>query len=453
VSWSNFLARLSAALADPGTVFFADTSFLFSTASLNAGARAEVGAWMAALGPERFLIPAWVAQEVFRRLSTDQSPFTPMRTTAAEITGRLDELRAEARRFVDDAVASSYSFASPGRRDRGSFLIGLDREVASLERRLRHLKDASSRSLDDSADFLSAIINAHLMPSDVYGSLHTLEAEYQARLVGDHPPGYKDRRKDANRYGDLLIWREIVAYCTRERPLSVIMCTNDLKPDWAFTPPMMIDDVPGVPPERRQQPNKGQRGFQIILPQPLLVHELGRDVPDFSLHLMTSQMLARLSSTTGAMPALVQAYSQIAEAADAPQAEEHEGATGTGDGVEGQGTAALSQTPPSLAQVRASLADPDLAVTAVADVNTLLAAGTLSQSEVRGLGRAIAEAAENGPEAIELLGRALLDRPQSNDAQWSALYEGALLGTYLKEDGRPRTRPLLRLLGPLFAAA
>src|SRR4051812_45855506 len=104
-SWSAFLADVRAALEDPATHFFADTSFLLKAASLNVPARTVVLAWIDGIGPDRFHIPAWVGHETYRHLGKDNgAALTPMAKLAAELTAKLEELRMEARRFVDDDV-------------------------------------------------------------------------------------------------------------------------------------------------------------------------------------------------------------------------------------------------------------------------------------------------------------------------------------------------------------
>lgn len=441
IAWSSYLAGLRAAFTDPQSHFFADTSFLFAVGSLHAAARGEVGDWIAALGRERFHVPAWVAQETYRRLTSETHPFTPMKVAATEVAGRLAEVRAEARRFVDDGVADGFQVQGATRRDRAAFLIGLDEEVERLERRLLYLKDASSGSLDDAADFLAGVINDHVIASDLYSGLSTLEADYEARLTGEHPPGYKDRKKEQNRYGDLLFWREVVAFCRATLPESIVLCSNDTKPDWAFTPPTMIDDTEGMPPNR-QVPNNGLRGFKIVLPQPLLVHEIGRELPGFRMHLMTLPMLSRVSAMDERMPGLVQAYSSIAQQRQEPR-----------DGEVPEETPSPPAPERSFEEARRNLARIDQAAEAVVALEAVLASGTLSGAELRGLGRGIVEAAQEGPEATELFGRTLLSQADAAGAGWGALFEGMLLAAYTREDGRARAKPLDRLLPALFDAA
>lgn len=452
MSWSVFLQAVRSALNNPDAHFFADTSFLTSAGSLHPSARRALEGWIGAIGRERFHIPTWAAQEVYRLLGRDNGiALTPMGKLANEVTAKLDELRVEARRFVDDPAAAGFQAAPPGPRDRAGFLVGLDGEVGRLATRARHLKQVAGERLDDTSEFLARIINSHLLTGGVYDALPTIEAEYQARLIGDHPPGQKDRGKDSNRYGDLLIWREIVESCHAAVPPygCVILLSNDNKPDWVYRPPSMIDDAPGVG-TGRTMPNNGRHGFQIILPQPLLVHELGRGRVDFQLHIVNLPMLARLTVDRAELADLAHAYSAIVPEA-APPAD--------GDATEPPTDTEEVEPPPaappvaSLEAQRAALADIDRSAEAAAALRTTIGRGMTPQ-EARATGRAIVEAAEGGREAAELLGRALLaNEDELADDLWSALFEGMLLGTYFTADGRRRRRPLRSLQAGVFVAA
>ena len=45
------------------------------------------------------------------------------------------------------------------------------------------------------------------------------------------PPGYMDNKKTENKYGDLLVWKEILDYATTQS-VDIIFVTHDQKEDW-----------------------------------------------------------------------------------------------------------------------------------------------------------------------------------------------------------------------------
>lgn len=58
-----------------------------------------------------------------------------------------------------------------------------------------------------------------------------IEAEGEKRYSNNIPPGYKDKKKIDNKYGDLLVWKEILKYATAEKK-DIIFVTHDQKEDW-----------------------------------------------------------------------------------------------------------------------------------------------------------------------------------------------------------------------------
>lgn len=62
--------------------------------------------------------------------------------------------------------------------------------------------------------------------------LEAIYEEGEKRYSAEIPPGFKDKGKDnSNRYGDLVIWKEILAL-GREKKKPVIFVTDDSKEDW-----------------------------------------------------------------------------------------------------------------------------------------------------------------------------------------------------------------------------
>lgn len=58
-----------------------------------------------------------------------------------------------------------------------------------------------------------------------------IEQDGAKRYEKKIPPGYKDKDKDGNKYGDILVWKEIINYSNSER-VDIIFVTHDQKEDW-----------------------------------------------------------------------------------------------------------------------------------------------------------------------------------------------------------------------------
>ncbi len=61
--------------------------------------------------------------------------------------------------------------------------------------------------------------------------LKEIEKEGELRYSNSIPPGYKDKKKIENKYGDLLVWKEILKYA-KENKKDIIFVTHDQKEDW-----------------------------------------------------------------------------------------------------------------------------------------------------------------------------------------------------------------------------
>lgn len=60
-----------------------------------------------------------------------------------------------------------------------------------------------------------------------------ISEEFNKRCQLGIPPGYKDKSKDTNSSGDLVIWKEIINVA-REKNRHVIFVSGDEKPDWWY---------------------------------------------------------------------------------------------------------------------------------------------------------------------------------------------------------------------------
>ncbi len=58
-----------------------------------------------------------------------------------------------------------------------------------------------------------------------------IEKEGGNRYSHQIPPGYRDSAKSENCYGDLFVWKEIIAYAKNNK-VDIIFVTSDQKPDW-----------------------------------------------------------------------------------------------------------------------------------------------------------------------------------------------------------------------------
>lgn len=78
---------------------------------------------------------------------------------------------------------------------------------------------------------LSDALGEMLLPGFTEEELAKLEEEGDERYSKKVPPGYEDEAKDSNKYGDFIIWKEMLRFA-KEKSCSIIFVSRDLKKDW-----------------------------------------------------------------------------------------------------------------------------------------------------------------------------------------------------------------------------
>ena len=75
----------------------------------------------------------------------------------------------------------------------------------------------------------------YLLPGLPEEEIKKIEEEGEYRYREGIPPGYKDDGKDGNKYGDLIIWKEILKLSTVDNK-NIVFISNDTKEDWLYKP-------------------------------------------------------------------------------------------------------------------------------------------------------------------------------------------------------------------------
>lgn len=78
---------------------------------------------------------------------------------------------------------------------------------------------------------LSDVLKGRLLKGFSKAKVAKLEKEGHERYVKEVPPGYMDKAKGSNKYGDFIIWKEILRFA-QEKSCSIIFVSRDIKKDW-----------------------------------------------------------------------------------------------------------------------------------------------------------------------------------------------------------------------------
>ena len=200
--------------------------------------RGELLDWLRTDVGDRAHVPTWAAHEYLRH------------HVAGTIVGELEKKTTEIsqlaggtfnyfRPFLDDPALPA---ADPWDRLRSSTrdainTLGL---LAAASKKWKHAYPTHAREIID-------YINERVLPvGDLFYDLPDIAQEGAARYEGRIPPGYQDRNKKgqadddpdevsvagANRYGDLIFWKEAMEHAENTGANAAIILTNDRKNDW-----------------------------------------------------------------------------------------------------------------------------------------------------------------------------------------------------------------------------
>ena len=124
----------------------------------------------------------------------------------------------------------------------------IDRLIDDYENKLDKLdsKQPCVRSHDEIREKLNELFSNKVGAEPNQDIINNIENEGVERYESDIPPGFKDKNKEGefhyggvkykNKYGDLIIWKQIIEYVKSNKDIvNVIFVTDDTKKDWWFT--------------------------------------------------------------------------------------------------------------------------------------------------------------------------------------------------------------------------
>jgi hypothetical protein len=294
----DYHSTLEAALSDPDTPLYIDTSVLLWLAKIGAEARGQFLNWCRVALAGRVFIPIWAAHELYQHLreSELQGDFSKK---AEHYRKTLSQLLQDISITADTAVSTVTKHASTDELVRHA-----RKSIMDINDVLDGIQKCKGRHAQAIAEMI-VFVNERLITSRFFELLEPIGAMQSFRFNSRIPPGFHDAHKPENSAGDLVFWQEIIADL-KERtppPAQVIILTKDNKTDWYFKP-LRVETYEGK--ETGQAPDAG---LEAKLPHPLLEHEIKTKTGTQSLLIINLRILAvlldRLAPLT--VPALIAA--------------------------------------------------------------------------------------------------------------------------------------------------
>jgi len=236
---AEYKARIGGLLARPGTHVYVDTSFLMWATKIGPASREELLKWLRDDLGDRVHVPTWAGHEYLRH-HVAGTIVTELDEKAEQLSQVIGGTFNYFRPFLDDP-------ALPASDGSAALRTGTRDAINTLERLVRAAKDWR-RSYTTHASAIIEFINERAMDvGSLYDDFEMISDEGAARYEGRVPPGFKDKGKKgtsehgadegealagANRYGDLIFWKEILEHAGSGRADAIIILTNDRKNDW-----------------------------------------------------------------------------------------------------------------------------------------------------------------------------------------------------------------------------
>ena len=244
-SFSGFYSptdeEISKAWLDKNTIFIFDTNVFLNIYSYKESTREDFFSSLKKL-KNNIWIPFHVGLEYQRHrlevISRAKGIFRQTKKQLSDIKGLENK---DVMKIITDRFPSLLDKTRALSKD-------IDKLIDEYEKNLDELDDKQPcvRSHDEIREKLNELFSNKVGSEPSQEIINDIESEGEERYKNKIPPGFKDDPKDGeffygnvkykNKYGDLIIWKQIIEYVKSNKEIkNVIFITDDTKADWWFT--------------------------------------------------------------------------------------------------------------------------------------------------------------------------------------------------------------------------
>ncbi|WP_149086503.1 PIN domain-containing protein [Pseudomonas prosekii] len=293
--------RLLDALLHSDCPVFLDTNILIWSFGLNEQASAAWQKWLQRL-QTRLVIPAWVVHE-YNQHSDKPEVFAPYKALPKKLQVVLDEVRDCTARALDGTAALALGYSNK---------IDLESKLAEASTLIVNIAKAVSKNdkghRTDLLKFYEELLNLRSTTADIHELSHSANLVFDARSAQRISPGGEDADKALNRCGDLIIWQEILQYCSEMGQGEALFVSNDVKRDWCYKPVNVILD------NGKEIPWSIDAAKDLRLPNPELLLEFQRHTGGDGITFATIEQVTEMLGSTAHNSLEVAEFSQLAQA-------------------------------------------------------------------------------------------------------------------------------------------
>src|SRR5216683_4860922 len=218
-----FVEELVEVLQAENTRYYLDTSLLMWLVRVGSAARGEFIAWCNSRPAKTVRVPVWAAHELHRHL-VDGSVSRNVQTTLNEIAGKYREFARLAVERAEEAIC-----LEKGHAGRAGYIGEVQQWLARLPQ-LTSVVAASDSQIRQAAEEVIGFVNERVLATDIAPFVEKLSLTGEFRFSHHIPPGFHDKKIE-NRYGDVIIWEEMLADLVRSEgedpPGQAILVSRD----------------------------------------------------------------------------------------------------------------------------------------------------------------------------------------------------------------------------------
>lgn len=265
--------------------FYLDTNVLIDCYFLSQNAQNELFTFFESLMMQkRLFIPCWVIKEYNDYIITDEKDLQfPLKKIKNEIEEKLVILMQKANLYIDNEIIKDTQYIN-----KDAYLSHISEVSNSLKNILNLLTKPNNNFYNKTRTKIESLIESCAIDSKMSEIYKDVLIEGDFRFANKLPPGYKDSNKTTNKYGDLIIWKEILNHISKKQSHGTIFLTNDEKTDWVYKP----SEVETI--------DKGYSSFRDYkIPNPYLIKEFEDITKNENLVILSIGALVTMLSACG----------------------------------------------------------------------------------------------------------------------------------------------------------
>jgi len=228
----QYMQTIDGLLNDNECHLFIDTNIISQLYKLNDDARTDFFDWVSTVS-NRFHIPNWTVHEYQKRYCNNKTSEYLDELDNKDLVKKLKKLSNFVKGYISDSLLVG-STDYQGQKDK--LFADLD-EIADKFEKINGAinKRQNEHRLKVHSDILQNL-QPYTIDTDIYSIMEDIDWSCDLRYSHLVPPGFEDIKKPDNKYGDLIIWKEILNYCKNNNVTKAVWITRDGKPDMVYTP-------------------------------------------------------------------------------------------------------------------------------------------------------------------------------------------------------------------------